>query len=173
MLFRSDQMIIAGHLCARKIFTLTNIPIITLGLAASTFVSQNYGAGQIERIRKGVRISIFITIVWTFLLFLPAWFLTEDLIKFITNSTNPILLDYAKKYILFTLPFYLVLGGLIVIRNALQGFGQKILPLISSVIELAGKITFTCLIIPKLGKWGVILCEPLIWCVMLVQLLTV
>lgn len=168
-----DQMIIAGHLCARKIFTLTNIPIITLGLAASTFVSQNYGAGQIERIRKGVRISIFITIVWTFLLFLPAWFLTEDLIKFITNSTNPILLDYAKKYILFTLPFYLVLGGLIVIRNALQGFGQKILPLISSVIELAGKISFTCLIIPKLGKWGVILCEPLIWCVMLVQLLTV
>ena len=83
-----DQMIIAGHLCARKIFTLTNIPIITLGLAASTFVSQNYGAGQIERIRKGVRISIFITIVWTFLLFLPAWFLTEDLIKFITTSVE-------------------------------------------------------------------------------------
>ena len=41
------------------------------------------------------------------------------------------------------------------------------------LIELAGKILFTCLVIPKLGEWGVILCEPLIWCVMLAQLLYV
>lgn len=168
-----DQMIIAGQLCARKIFTLTNIPIITLGLSASTFVSQNYGAGQPERIKKGIKISIFMTVVWTFLLFLPACFFTDSLIRFMTNSTNPVLLGYAKRYILFMLPFYLVLGGLIIIRNALQGLGQKVLPLISSVIELAGKILFTCLVIPKLGEWGVILCEPLIWCVMLAQLLYV
>ena len=113
------------------------------------------------------------TVVWTFLLFLPACFFTDSLIRFMTNSTNPVLLGYAKRYILFMLPFYLVLGGLIIIRNALQGLGQKVLPLISSVIELAGKILFTCLVIPKLGEWGVILCEPLIWCVMLAQLLYV
>ena len=158
-----DQMVIAGHLCARKIFTLTNIPIITLGLASSTFVSQNYGANKIDRIKKGVKIAILITAVWMLMLFVPAWFLTEKLIR----------LSYAKKYILFTITFYAILGALIITRNALQGLGQKLLPLISSLIELAGKIAFTCIIIPRLGMWGVILCEPLIWCVMCAQLLFV
>ena len=41
---------------------------------------------------------------------------------------------------------------------------------IRSHFELAGKILFTIIIIPRLGIWGIILCEPLIWCEMAVQL---
>lgn len=165
-----DPLIVAGHLCARKIFTLTNIPIVTLGLASSTFVSQNLGAGKIERIKKGVKYSIYITLVWTVFLFIPAWFGVEHLVRFISSSTKDVLINYASNYIKFMVPFYLILGGLIIIRNSLQGMGSKILPLISSVIEFIGKIVFTWLIIPLLGEWGVILCEPLIWCIMFAQL---
>lgn len=168
-----DEMVIAGHLCARKIFTLTNIPIITLGLSTSTFVSQNCGAGQVERIRKGVRGAVLLTVVWTALLLVPAWFGVRPLVVFMTGSENPVIVEYAASYILFTVPFYVVLGGLIIIRNALQGLGLKFLPLVSSFIELAGKILFTYLVIPRMGSWGVILCEPLIWCVMLAQLAAV
>lgn len=165
-----DPLIIAGHLCARKIFTLTNIPIITLGLACSTFVSQNFGAGKIDRIKKGVFCAIMITIVWTFILIVPAYFFVGNLVKFISGSENSVIVDYASKYIMFTIPFYLILGALIIIRNSLQGLGKKLLPLISSVMEFFGKILFTAIIIPHLGSWGVILCEPVIWCFMFVQL---
>ena len=55
----------------------------------------------------------------------------------------------------------------------MQGIGLKILPLVSSIIELLGKIAFTLVIIPWLGAWGVIICEPLIWCAMTLQLLFV
>ena len=44
---------IAGHTAARKLFAFTDMPLIAMANAASTFVSQNYGAGQPERIRKG------------------------------------------------------------------------------------------------------------------------
>mgnify|MGYP002861109626 CR=1 FL=1 len=54
---------------------------------------------------------------------------------------------------------------------ALQGLGEKVLPLVSSIIELVGKMLFTWLIIPILGLWGIIICEPLIWAAMTVQLL--
>lgn len=165
-----DQMVIAGHLCARKIFTLTNLPIMTLGMGLSTFVSQNLGAGQKERINKAVGISVILTTLWSAVLFVPAFFFVESLVKFISGSENAVLVGYAKRYILFTVPFYVVLGGLIVLRNALQGLGQKILPLVSSLIEFAGKTLFTLLVIPSLGSWGVIMCEPLIWCAMLAQL---
>ena len=37
---------IAGHTAARKLFAFTDMPLIAMANAASTFVSQNYGAGQ-------------------------------------------------------------------------------------------------------------------------------
>ena len=43
--------------------------------------------------------------------------------------------------------------------------------MISSGIELAGKILFTIVLIPKFGYNAVIACEPLIWVVMAAQLL--
>ena len=56
-------------------------------------------------------------------------------------------------------------------RFALQGIGQKLLPLISSVIEFLGKILFVVVFIPKFEYMAVIFCEPTIWCVMTLQLL--
>lgn len=67
-------------------------------------------------------------------------------------------------------PSYVILGVLNQSRYALQGLGEKMLPLISSVIELVGKILFVWILIPKYQYTAVIWCEPVIWCVMAVQL---
>ena len=56
------------------------------------------------------------------------------------------------------------------LRNSLQGLGKKVTPLISSVIEFIGKCIFVALFIPSLKYLGVIICEPIIWCFMLLQL---
>ena len=55
-------------------------------------------------------------------------------------------------------------------RFALQGLGKKMLPLVSSIVELVGKTIFALLIIPSIGYLGVIICEPIIWIIMCVQL---
>ena len=52
-----------------------------------------------------------------------------------------------------------MLGVLLATRYALQSLGQKILPLISSGIELVGKIIFMLVFIPRFGYDAVILCE--------------
>ena len=166
-----DTYIIAGHITARKIFGLTIIPLIALGLSSSTFVSQNLGAGKLDRIKKGIRISNLLCIIWGILctIFIPL--LARSLIQAVSGSTSDQLVDFGTKYISFMQPFYAVLGVLFVSRNSLQGLGSKFLPLISSIIELAGKIAFTLVIIPFLGIWGIIICEPLIWVFMTIQLL--
>lgn len=64
-----------------------------------------------------------------------------------------------------------VLGLVNCTRNALQAIGQKVLPLGSSIIELIGKILFAALLIPKYEYAAVIFCEPIIWCLMAVELL--
>ena len=100
-------------------------------------------------------------------------FISKALIAAISGSDTPEILSYGSKYINFMIPFFPVLGMLLVTRNALQGLGKKLLPLTSSIIELLGKVVFTALIIPHLGIWGIIICEPLIWVLMLVQLIFV
>lgn len=168
-----DTMIIAGHISARKIFSLTDIPLITMGLASATFVSQNLGAGKKDRIRKGVFDSCALCVIWGVLCTIVIPLTSRFLIKAISGSENEELLDFGAKYISFIQPFYAVLGILLVMRNSLQGLGSKILPLVSSIIELVGKMLFTWLIIPILGTWGIIMCEPLIWCAMTIQLVYV
>ena len=79
-------------------------------------------------------------------------------------------LENGARYLRWTAPFYSVLGVLLATRYALQSLGQKILPLFSSVIELIGKIIFMLFFIPRFGYNAVILCEPVIWCFMCVQL---
>jgi len=162
--------IIAGHISARKIFGMSTIPIFTLGMASSTFVSQNFGAAQYDRIRKGVRSAILITVAWALILSAIMPFAARSIIAGISGSSEEEVLSYGATYITFAVPFFLVLGSVIVLRSSLQGMQQKILPLISSGIELFGKIAFTLLVIPLIGKWGLITCEPLIWCAMAVQL---
>lgn len=164
------KFIIAGHTAARKVFSLSSVVIFSIGMTSSTFVSQNYGAGNIPRVKKGVKIAVLMTVCYGIFLTLISFFIIRPVFKFISGSENEQLLNYGTKYLQFAFPFFTVLGPLIILRNSLQGIGAKVLPLISSIVELAGKILFTLILIPHLGIWGIILCEPLIWCVMTTQL---
>ncbi len=163
-------MIIAGHISARKIFGITNIPLIAIGIASATFVSQNLGAQKNERKKNGGRTANLMCIIWGILCTIAIPLSAKILISAISGSSNQEVISYGSKYIIFMQPFYAVLGILVATRNSLQGLGSKIVPLFSSVIEFLGKVLFTVLIIPKTGIWGIIMCEPLIWCAMTVQL---
>ena len=164
-------IIIAGHVATRKIFGISNIPLFCLGMANATFVSQNYGAQKFNRIKKGILISCAATTAWTVLVCIAAPFVIRPALRLFSGSENSQLLEYGTKYLYFCFPFYVILGFLVISRNSLQGLGAKFLPLVSSIIELLGKVLFTLLIIPTMNStWGVILCEPLIWIFMAIYL---
>ena len=93
------------------------------------------------------------------------------LVRLISGSSEPIVLDNAVRLLHFVAPFYFVLGLLNISRISLQAIGQKILPIMSSVIELIGKIVFVAVFIPRYGYSAVIVCEPIIWCFMVTELM--
>ena len=162
---------IAAHTTARKLYMFFNMPFASLSIATSTFVSQNRGADQKERIRSVVRIVYICDIVLSAAITVILLLFSRNLVGLISGSKESIVLDNGSVYLKVVGPFYAVLGILGSTRFALQGLGEKILPLVSSIIELAGKIVFVLLFIPKFGYMAVIVCEPVIWCVMTVQLL--
>ena len=163
-------LIIAGHTAARKLNSFCTMPLMTIALATSTFVSQNKGANQRERIIKAVRYSNRISVLWSAMITVVLIFAAPVLIKFLSGSSEAVVIENGARYLRINAPFYSVLGILLTMRNSLQGIGKKIVPLISSIIELIGKIVFVVFFIPHFGYFGVIICEPIIWCLMCAQL---
>lgn len=163
--------IIAGHTTARKIQSFCNMPFSSLGLALSTFVSQNRGAGYKERIRRAVNYANLMVIGWALIISVILLFAAENMVSFLSGSSDAVVLENGAAYLRINGPFYLVLGILLNLRNSLQGLGSKLIPLVSSIIEFFGKILFVAFMIPVLDYLGVIICEPVIWCFMCLQLL--
>ena len=163
--------IIAGHVAARKIYAVCNLPFTSMGVAISTFIGQNRGADQGKRILQAMKDAYIFDFVFAAVVSVFLWITAPSLIHLISGSTNHVILSNGSRYLYIVGPFYAVLGVLMQTRFALQALGSKLLPLVSSVIECVGKILFTFFLIPKFGYNAVIWCEPLIWCVMTAQLL--
>ena len=166
-------LVIAGHTAARKMFMFTDMPLLSMASAGSTFVSQNCGAGQPGRVRKGMKEIYLYSDVVAVAAVLLMRVAAPWMVAFVSGSSEPIVLENGARYLLWNAPFYAVLGILLSTRYALQSLGNKVLPLFSSVIELVGKVVFVVLFIPKFGYDAVILCEPIIWCVMAAYLVAV
>ena len=164
-------LVIAGHTAARKLFAFTDMPLSAMASACSTYVSQNYGANHPDRVRRGMRdiylYSVMVAVAAVLLMAAGA----EWMVKLVSGSSEPVVLENGARYLVWNAPFYAVLGMLLSTRYALQSMGEKVLPLLSSVIEFLGKIVFVLLFIPRFEYNAVILCEPVIWCFMTLELL--
>lgn len=163
-------LIIAGHTAARKLNSFCLMPVSTMALALSTFVSQNKGANQGYRIRTGVRFANLLAIAWGVIISISLFFTAPLLVKGLSGSSEAIVIENGARYLMINGPFYAVVGLLFNLRYSLQAIGRKVVPLISSIIEFFGKVIFVLLLIPSLGYFGVIICEPIIWCFMTGQL---
>lgn len=165
------SLIIVAHMAARKIYSLFCLAINVTSMAVSTFISQNRGAGNRERIVKVMKYAYVYDVLMAGVITLALWAFGEQMIIFLTGTEDPVVLENGVLYLRIIGPFLAILGMLLQTRSALQGIGEKLLPIMSSVIEMVGKILFSIFIIPKMGYFAVIICEPVIWCVMVVELI--
>ena len=168
---RSFSVRMPPLIAARKLFSFTSMPLISMANAGSTFVSQNRGAAQPERVRKGMRTMYLCSVVIMAADIVLMQLFARQLVQLISGSSAPLVLENGARYLMWNAPFYAVLGVLLCTRYALQSRGEKVLPLLSSVIEFLGKIVFVLLFIPRFEYNAVILCEPVIWCFMTIELL--
>ena len=165
------SLTIVAHMAARKIYSLFCLAINVTSMAVSTFVSQNKGAGNRERIVKVMKYAYIYDVLAAGVITVALWAFGEQMVIWLTGTEDPIVLENAVLYLRLIGPFLAILGMLLQTRSALQGIGEKLLPIMSSVIEMVGKILFAVFIIPKMGYFAVIICEPIIWCVMVAELL--
>ena len=168
---RLGTKIVTAHIAARRIEELTNVPMLCTGMAMTTYASQNLGAGEYDRIKKGIHQAFVIVLVQGVIFTTFCWIFGHPLIRWITSSNDTYILNTAYRYLTRNTSFYFVLGPLFVLRCSLQGLEHKVIPVGSSILELVLKIVSTIWIVPVLGYTGVIYTEPIIWIFMTLMLI--
>lgn len=112
------------------------LPIVALGQAVVSFIGQNYGAGNWERIKKGNRLCIFggslITFAACILLIIAMPVILNVFIKDAAVAAQT--LEIVK----VTFPFYFFYTVLECFSSNLRGFGKAFLPMIVTVISFCG-----------------------------------
>lgn len=168
---RLGQDIIVAHTAARKISEIYMIMFSVFGQTMATYCGQNLGAGETGRVKRGIRIAILYTCIWCTLAVVASYTIGGQLVYLVTGSRNETVLLNATNYLKFNTLFYYVTAVICVLRNAMQGLGEHITPLVSSSLEMLGKIVIAATLVPWLGYTGVIVAEPLVWFIMVVPLL--
>lgn len=163
--------IIVAHTAARKIFEILLLPNSVLGTAMATYCSQNYGAKKYRRIWEGLKSALIMGAIWSVIVFIISHTVSELLIHFIASTSDPEILYWGATYLKIDMCFIEICSMIVILRNSMQGFGNRITPVISSFIELAGKLIFAFVFAPVLAYWGIIWAEPVVWICMVIPLI--
>ena len=163
--------IIVAHTAARKITELYMLAFSVMGTTMATFCGQNLGAGEVGRIKEGIKKAIIITWACSMIAIVLSYTIAPQLIYAITGSNNSVVINNASLYLKIDTLLYFVTALICVIRNAMQGIGDHITPIVSSFIELAGKVVIAAFLVPRLHYMGVILAEPIVWILMVIPLI--
>lgn len=161
---------IVAHTAARKITIIFLTPFFVLGTALATYCGQNLGAKEYERIKQGIKSSVLISFAWCIVVVVLIFAFASIFIRFVTGSSEEEIVRTATMYLQVNASLYFLPAMICIFRNSMQGFGDTKTPLVSSFIELAGKVLIAWFLTPVIGYWGIIVSEPIVWAVMIIPL---
>jgi len=154
---------VAAYTTAVRVDGLAVALLASLGLAVSTFVAQNYGAGRPDRIRLGVRQAAGMAVVGALLLAAVLITAGSSIIGLFVGPGEQQVVAMASFYLQANGACYLLLGVLFVLRGALQGLGDTFIPTLTGVIELAMRVGAAVVLGAAFGFSGVVWGNPLAW----------
>lgn len=162
---------IVAHTAARKLTELFMMAFGVIGTTMATYAGQNYGAGRMDRVKAGVRAALILVFVWSGLAVLCSYTIAPVLIRLVTGTENETVIRAASDYLRFDTLLYWVTAIIVVLRNTMQGIGDHTTPIISSSIECIGKIVLVNVLVEPFAYWGIIVSEPITWCLMVIPLI--
>lgn len=159
--FGTDCM--AGYTAYNKMDVYIVLPMQSLSMASTTFVGQNYGIHDLKRARKGVSLSLTLSVIATAILTVFALVFRHDIVKWFNQDAA--VLEYGVRFVLISSPFYVLMCVNQILAGALRGIGRSTAP---TIIMLSSFVLFRqiFLLVTKLlnaGFVAVALAYPAGW----------
>jgi len=157
---------IAGFTATNKLYGLLEIAATSYGYAMTTYVGQNLGAGKKERIQKGVRAAVAVAMVTSIVIAAVMIFFGKIILGWFISGTpeqTTQALQIAYYYLVIMSVCLPILYILHVVRSAIQGMGNTVLPMVSGIAEFVMRAV-SALILPRVvGETGIFYAEVLAW----------
>lgn len=127
---------IAGMTAGMRIDALAVIPAMNFAMALTSFVGQNIGAGKIDRVKKGLAVTLVYSSITCVALSLMIVTLGEWMLSLFTPDVAVI--EIGSRYLVIVSLFYILFSGMFIINGMLRGAGAVIFPMVSTFIALWG-----------------------------------
>ena len=136
-----------------------------MGVALANFCSQNLGAGNLPRVKKGVRdagaLMLSLSVAFALLLF---FFGKYASLIFLDEKTDEIF-AYISQYFKTQSFFFIALSFIGILRNTVQGLGFSMQAMFGGVLELFARSTIALVFVPIYGFDAACFASPSAWVV--------
>lgn len=161
----------AGFAAYIKVDGFNILPVLSFSMAATTFIGQNVGAGRLDRVKKGMYVSVAMGIIYTVCTGILLLAFAPQVIGVFTQNGKVV--EYGVYIMKFFCPFYWMLGILHILAGTIRGTGKTMQAMVVFLFSLCifrvlwiwGAMSVS----HKIG--GVMLGYPLSWLVGLVMIL--
>lgn len=155
----------AGFGAYMKVDGFNVLPVTSFGMAATTFVGQNFGAGKTERVKRGMWITLGIGILYTITTGILLLIFSETIMHLFSNDSAVI--AYGQQAMHFFCPFYWVLSILHALSGTVRGTGKSIPPMVVLLISLCFfSVLWVQFVMPNIASIeGIFMLYPISWAI--------
>lgn len=158
-------VIMAAFAAAVKIDSFAYMPVQDFGNAFSTFIAQNYGAGKIDRIHKGIRSSIMMVISFCVIVSLAVCLLAEPLMSIFIDPSHTDVVAAGVQYLRIEASFYIGIGILFMFYGYYRAVSKPEMSVVLTVISLGTRVLLAYALssLPQFGVSGIWISVPIGW----------
>lgn len=156
-------MAMAGFTAYLKVDGFNILPVLSISMAVTTFVGQNYGAGNLKRVKSGMWTALLMSTVYTILTGALLLAFSHPVMRLFTSDSAAI--HYGVLAMKYFCPYYVLLGALNVLAGTVRGTGKSIPPMLILLFSMCiFRIIWIQLAVPHYDNIdGVFILYPISW----------
>ncbi len=154
--------VIAAYSVAQRIDSLAAMFAMNFGMAVTSFTGQNIGAGKFERVKTGLRSTLFMGGLVSLGVTAVVLLFGNQIMGFFTP--DPLVVMTGTRYLNIVSPFYITFTGMFVIGGVMRGAGDTIVPMFITLVSLwVVRIPLAFLLSSTMGETGIWWAIPIGW----------
>ncbi len=157
--------VMAAFAAAVKIDSFAYMPAQEFGNAFSLFISQNHGAGEQDRVRKGMMGAVKVSMLFCAAVSVFVFAAAGNLMSLFVDAEETEIITAGVGYLRVEGAFYCGIGLLFLLYGYYRGINKPEMSLVLTVISLGTRVLLAYVLapIPRIGVWGIWCAIPIGW----------
>lgn len=157
--------VMAAFAVAVKVDSFAYLPLQDFGNAFSVFTAQNFGAGQTERLKKGVKRALCLTGGFSLLISVLVVAFARPLMRLFIDANETEIIRLGIEYLRIEGTFYIGIGVLFLFYGYFRAIKRPGMSLVLTIISLGTRVVLAYLLapIPAIGVLGIWWAIPIGW----------